>query len=54
MDNHAETELPESVWHDKLLKLWRKFLKIEDVSLDDDFFEKGGDPVLAIDLQLEL
>lgn len=54
MDNHAETELPESVWHDKLLKLWRKFLKIEDVSLDDDFFEKGGDSVLAIDLQLEL
>jgi acyl carrier protein len=48
------TELSDSLWHDRLLQLWRKCLKIEDISLDDDFFEKGGDSVLAIDLQLEL
>jgi acyl carrier protein len=54
MANHRETMLPDSVWHDKLLQLWRKVLKTEDVSLDDDFFEKGGDSLLAIDLQLEL
>ena len=54
MANHRETKLSDSIWHEKLLKLWRKLLKIEDVSIDDDFFEKGGDSLLAIDLQLEL
>jgi acyl carrier protein len=47
-------KLSDSNWHETLLTLWRKCLKTEDVSIDDDFFEKGGDSVLAIDLQLEL
>ena len=44
----------EDSWHPELLRLWNKFLKTADVSIDDDFFEKGGDSLLAIDLQLEL
>src|SRR5262249_12062939 len=38
-------------WHAQLLQLWKKFLKTEDVSIDDDFFEKGGDSLLALELQ---
>ena len=54
MANHDEPILSDDGWHAQLLQLWRKFLKTEDVSIDDDFFEKGGDSLLAIDLQLEL
>lgn len=44
----------ENELHERLLLLWRKFLKLRDVSIDDDFFERGGDSLLAIDLHLEL
>jgi len=52
--SRGETRLSGSIWHEKLLQLWRKYLKTEEVSIDDDFFEKGGDSLLAIDLLLEL
>ncbi len=38
----------------QLLQLWKKFLKMEKVSIDDDFFERGGDSLLALDLYLEI
>jgi oxalate---CoA ligase len=38
----------------QLLPLWKKFLKTENVSIDDDFFEHGGDSLLALDLHLEI
>jgi acyl carrier protein len=41
-------------WHAQLLQLWKKFLKTESVSIDDDFFEMGGDSFLAIDLHIEV
>jgi acyl carrier protein len=41
-------------WHAELLALWKKFLKTENVSMDDDFFEMGGDSYLAIDLHMEV
>jgi acyl carrier protein len=37
-----------------LLALFRRVLKTDTVSLDDDFFEKGGDSLLAMDVSLEL
>jgi acyl-CoA synthetase (AMP-forming)/AMP-acid ligase II/acyl carrier protein len=40
--------------HDGLLALWKRVLKVDDLSLDDDFFEKGGDSLLAMDVSLEL
>ena len=40
--------------HAELLQLWKKFLKTENVSIDDDFFEKGGDSILALELHLEI
>lgn len=40
--------------HDELLRLWKRVLKTENISIDDDFFEKGGDSLLAMDVSLEL
>ena len=40
--------------HESLIGLWKRVLKTDDVSLDDDFFEKGGDSLLAMDVSLEL
>jgi oxalate---CoA ligase len=37
-----------------LLALFRRVLKTDQVSPDDDFFEKGGDSLLAMDVSLEL
>jgi oxalate---CoA ligase len=46
--------LSEERLHADLLQLWRRILKTEHISLDDDFFEKGGDSLLAIDVTLQL
>jgi hypothetical protein len=40
--------------HAELLRIWKKILKTEDISIDDDFFEKGGDSLLAMDLHVAL
>ena len=45
---------PDAGWHLELLPLWKKFLKTESASIDDDFFEMGGDSYLAIDLHIEI
>ena len=45
----AETRL-----HAALLQLWKKILKTENISIDDDFFEKGGDSLLAMEVNMEL
>jgi hypothetical protein len=47
-------KLLETDMQNELLGLWRKFLKNDDVSIDDDFFEKGGDSILAMEMQTEL
>jgi acyl-CoA synthetase (AMP-forming)/AMP-acid ligase II len=38
----------------KVTKIWERVLKITPLSLDDDFFEKGGDSLLAMDMLVEL
>ena len=40
--------------HADLLRIWRRLLETTDLSIDDDFFDKGGDSLLATDLMLEL
>jgi acyl-CoA synthetase (AMP-forming)/AMP-acid ligase II/thioesterase domain-containing protein/acyl carrier protein len=37
-----------------LLRLWREMLKTDAVGADDDFFEKGGDSLLAVEMLFEL
>jgi oxalate---CoA ligase len=52
--NAPSAQTSATDWQAELLPLWRKFLKTEDVSVDDDFFEKGGDSLLAMDLHVEI
>ena len=40
--------------HAELLQLWNKFLKDDTLTIDDDFFEKGGNSLLAMELILEI
>jgi acyl carrier protein len=54
MANQQQPGLLDDSLYAPLLQLWRKFLKTEDISIDDDLFEKGGDSLMAIDLWLEL
>ena len=45
----AETRL-----HADLLRIWSRLLESTDLSIDDDFFDKGGDSLLATEMMLEL
>jgi thioesterase domain-containing protein len=38
----------------ELLDLWKRLLGTTDIGLDDDFFDKGGDSLLATDMLIEL
>ena len=37
----------------KLLKIWSKLLHNNSISIDDNFFDIGGDSILAINMQIE-
>jgi oxalate---CoA ligase len=45
---------PQSSLESELLGLWNKVLNRSDLTIDDDFFESGGDSLLATDLLLEV
>ena len=38
----------------ELLTLWRRLLKSEAVTVDDDFFASGGDSLLAMEMLIEV
>lgn len=38
---------------EKLLQIWKNILKIEDIDVNDNFFDIGGDSVSAISMQIE-
>lgn len=38
---------------EKLLQIWKNILKIEDIDINDNFFDIGGDSVSAISMQIE-
>ncbi len=40
--------------HAELLQVWKRLLKVEKLSIDDDFFEKGGNSLLVMDLHIEI
>ena len=46
---HPNTRLEK-----KLLEVWRKILSIDEISVDDNFFDIGGDSLCALSMQLEL
>jgi len=46
---NAKREIPEqSELQDKIADIWRQSLGIEDIGVEDDFFELGGDSLLVI------
>ena len=40
--------------HSDILRIFSRLLESPDLSLDDDFFDRGGDSLLATELMLEL
>jgi oxalate---CoA ligase len=52
--NSGSTTLSEAQLHAELLQIWRKILKVESLCIDDDFFEKGGNSLLTMDLHVEI
>ncbi len=38
---------------EKLLQIWKNILHIDNISLDDNFFDIGGDSIAAINMQIE-
>ncbi len=47
------TAIPPPTLEAELLQLWRQFLNRSDITIDDDFFESGGDSLLATELLVE-
>lgn len=38
---------------DKLIQIWKNILKVDNITIDDNFFDIGGDSISAIQLQIE-
>lgn len=51
---NQEGEEPKTVLEMKLLEIWKRVLKIEQVGTNEDFFELGGNSLLAVTLDLEM
>ncbi|WP_051217179.1 DUF1839 family protein [Paenibacillus assamensis] len=51
---HGKTDGKYTPTEIKLAQLWEQLLGVEDINVDDDFFELGGNSILAIRLEVEL
>ena len=49
-----EIVAPKTELENKILNIWRTILSLEEISIDDNFFEIGGDSLSALKLQIEL
>lgn len=38
---------------EKLLQIWKNILKVDNITVNDNFFDIGGDSISAIDMQIE-
>lgn len=54
MKNQEPDKLNDDVLELKLLDIWRRALKNDQLTIDDDFFECGGDSLLATKVLLEI
>ena len=48
------SDLHQNLVPSSLIEVWSRLLKYSPVGIDDDFFEKGGDSLLAMELLAEL
>ncbi|WP_372486485.1 phosphopantetheine-binding protein [Brevibacillus laterosporus] len=51
---NREGEEPNTVVEMKLMEIWKRVLKVEQVGTNEDFFELGGNSLLAVTLDLEM
>jgi acyl carrier protein len=52
---NSEPAIPNNVAREKeILRIWQKALKNDRLTIDDDFFEAGGDSLLAMQVLLEI
>jgi acyl-CoA synthetase (AMP-forming)/AMP-acid ligase II/thioesterase domain-containing protein/acyl carrier protein len=49
-----EAAAPSRLIEHELRQLWERLLGTQDIGIDDDFFEKGGDSMLATEMLLEV
>jgi oxalate---CoA ligase len=49
-----ESAAPSRLIEYELRQLWERLLGTHDIGIDDDFFEKGGDSLLATEMLLEV
>jgi pimeloyl-ACP methyl ester carboxylesterase len=49
-----EAAPPSRLFEHELCQLWERLLGTHDIGIDDDFFEKGGDSMLATEMLLEV
>lgn len=54
LENEKNIILPKTKLQDNLVKIYRKILNVDSISVNDNFFEVGGDSILAMRLQIEL
>ncbi len=45
---------PQTELQKKLVKIWEKVLKVKNIGIKDNFFDLGGDSLLAMSLNVEL
>ncbi|MEK8019651.1 MAG: alpha/beta fold hydrolase, partial [Candidatus Parabeggiatoa sp.] len=48
------TQTPHNELEQAIIEVWHKFFGIENISIFDDFFELGGDSLMAVQLVAEL
>jgi thioesterase domain-containing protein/acyl carrier protein len=46
--------IPESTTEIQIAEIWKQLLQRDEIGVDDDFFEKGGDSLLAVAMLLEI
>ena len=52
--SEREYVAPDSITEKKLANIWQKYLKIDNIGKTDDFFECGGDSLIAISMITEI
>ncbi|MGN1299484.1 MAG: amino acid adenylation domain-containing protein [Candidatus Scatovivens sp.] len=52
--NNSKVIPPQNNTENTLLKIFQKLLQVDNISTDDNFFDLGGDSLLAIKLSIEI
>ncbi len=53
MTSGLEQAIPEGTATRRMQEVWKKILRIEEVGIEDNFFDLGGDSLLSVELVME-